>query len=117
MSKTTAALLVKLAMTLSITAITLGAIDKVPGAWQLVIAVLGTAVNYLLGDLVILPVSDNLMASVTDGLMAALLAYLVDLLVPAFTASFMVLVAFTMLIAFGEYFFHQYLLKSEKVAP
>jgi len=49
--------------------------------------------------------------------MGALVAYIFSWLIPAFMVSLTSLLLFAVLIAIGEYFFHQYLLKSEKVAP
>ncbi|MFZ5596097.1 MAG: DUF2512 family protein [Bacillota bacterium] len=72
---------------------------------------------YLLGDLVVLPKYCNLAASAGDGVLAAVTAYVVDLIVLAFTTSAVSLVLFGVLVAIGEYFFHQYLKASEKVEP
>ena len=77
----------------------------------------GTALNYLFGDLFVLPKWGNLGASIVDGILAIGLAYIVDLAVPAFTTSAAGLLIFGALVAVGEYLFHQYLKRSEKVAP
>ncbi len=81
------------------------------------VAVIGTVLNYLLGDLVILPSTGNIMASVSDGVLGAAVAYVVDLFSYNFNASATGLIIFAAIIAVAEYFFHIYLIKDEKVAP
>lgn len=117
MSNTATALLVKLVMTLLFAGLTLVYVDGNPWSWVFLIAFLVTAVNYLAGDLVVLPAFGNLIASIGDGVMAALLAYVVDLLTPAVRTSAASLVVFAVLVAIGEYFFHQYLRRSDTVEP
>lgn len=117
MSKTGTALVVKFVMTLVFAAATLLLMDGNRWSQVFMVALGGTIINYLVGDLFILPKYGNTTASICDGILIAGLAYIVNLLVPTFRTSFAALVIFAILIAVGEYFFHQYLLKSEKVAP
>jgi type VI protein secretion system component VasF len=49
--------------------------------------------------------------------MAALIAIVVAMVAPAFTITTHSVLAFAVLVAVGEYFFHQYLLKADKVEP
>jgi len=84
----------------------------------LIIAVIGTAINYLLGDLVILPASGNTWASIVDGLVSVVLAYAVMEGMGKVTArDWWAILLFGVLVAGCEYFFHNYLKKSEEVAP
>ncbi|TYO98061.1 DUF2512 family protein [Desulfallas thermosapovorans] len=117
MNKTVTALLVKFIMTLVIAGIALVFIDNNAWTWALWVAIIGTAVNYLVGDLVVLPKYGNIVASIGDGVMAALVAYIIDLISPVFQTSFTALALLAVLVAVGEYFFHQYLLREEKVEP
>jgi hypothetical protein len=116
MSRTTIALIVKFLLTTIFGAL---AFRSLGNSWGmlLMVAVLGTALNYLLGDLVILPATNNVVASIADGLLAAVTAYAVDKLSPAFRTSFGSLLLFGVLIAVGEFFFHRYLVADRKVAP
>ncbi|MEW6182883.1 MAG: DUF2512 family protein [Bacillota bacterium] len=117
MSKTGSALLVKLVMTFVFASATLGFIRGNTWGWVIVVAIIATALNYLVGDLLVLPAFGNIVAAIGDGLMGVITAYVVDLLVPAFRTTLLSLLIFGVLIALGEYFFHQYLLRSEKVEP
>lgn len=81
------------------------------------VALAGTALNYVLGDLVILPRTGNVVAAALDGLLAALTAYAYDVLSVAFETVFSSLALFAAIVAVAEYFFHRYLRHSDKVAP
>lgn len=117
MSKTTTALLIKFVMTFILAVIAFSSIADNRMQWPLLVAIFGTALNYLLGDLYILPKYGNIVASAGDGILAALTAYVIDLVVPAFRTTLTSLIVFAVLIAVGEYIFHRYLLRSDKVAP
>lgn len=117
MSKTTSALIYKFIMTFLIATLAFVLIDRNAWIWAFVIGLAGTVLNYLLGDLLVLPKFGNIVASIGDGVLAALTAYLVDVLTPAFRTTSSSLLIFAVLIAFGEYFFHQFLLRSEEVEP
>lgn len=86
-------------------------------SWVLFLSVVAMILNYLLGDLLILPTMGNLVASAGDGVMAALVAYVFDVLIPGFLISVAALTWFAVLIAIGEFFFHEYIRREEEVAP
>lgn len=86
-------------------------------SWILLLSLVAMLVNYLIGDLMVLPARGNIAASIGDGLLAAITAYIFALLIPAFTTSWSTLLWFAILIGIAEYFFHLYLKKDEKVAP
>lgn len=117
MSKTSVALIIKFAMTFIAAAIAFMVLEQNTWAWVALVALAGTILNYLAGDLLILPRFGNIVASLADGVLAAVTAYVVDLIVPAFTTTWGTLAAFAVLVAVAEYFFHAYLRRSEKVAP
>ncbi|HBV96000.1 MAG: hypothetical protein JL50_05130 [Peptococcaceae bacterium BICA1-7] len=117
MSKTSVALIVKFVMTFVAAAIAFMILERNALGWVALVALAGTILNYLLGDLVILPRFGNIVASLGDGVLAAVTAYVVDLIVPGFTTTWAALAAFAVLVAVAEYFFHAYLRRSEKVAP
>ena len=83
-----------------------------PAGSVLLVALIATAGNYLIGDLYILPATGTVMASIGDGILGAILAFLVSLATDAFNVSFASLFIFAILIAVGEYFFHPYLLRA-----
>lgn len=117
MSKTTSALLFKFLMTLIITGIAFGIIAGNAFKWILLVAVLGTVIDYLVGDLLILPRVGSLIGAIINGGLAALIAIAVAMAIPAFTTTTFSVLIFAVLIGVGEYFFHQYLLKADKVEP
>jgi len=110
-------LLLKYAMTFVAGFLTLYLIDGNSVLEVLAIALALTALNYILGDLMILPATNNLIASIADGLMAALVTYIIALIFPAITVSFLSLLILGVLIAAAEYFLHIYLMASHEVAP
>ncbi|MGE5483613.1 MAG: DUF2512 family protein [Ignavibacteriales bacterium] len=117
MSKTTVALLVKLAATFISALIAFSMVERNAPGTVFLLAVLGTVLNYVLGDLVILNNTSNLVASIADGGVSAVTAYIFDLIIPAFVTTATSIVLFAVIVAVFEYFFHQYLLRSTKVAP
>lgn len=117
MSKTTTALLFKLIGTFLATWIVFGMILDNPMGHIITLAVLATILNYLLGDLMVLPRYGNVVASIGDGILGALTAYILSLISRAFDTTLATLLLFTVIVAVFEYFFHQYLLSTDKLAP
>lgn len=115
--KTGAALVVKFLMTLAATAIAFRLFAANPWYWIFVIALVGTALNYLLGDVVILPNWGNIPAVIMDGLMAVLTAYVVSYVAADFSINILSALVLFGLVAVAEYFFHMFLERSEEVAP
>lgn len=116
-NNTAIALIVKLVITFVAALIAFTLLMDNPWSWILGVAVVATALNYLVGDLFVLPKYGNIIASIGDGIMAALVAYIASLISPLFQVTLLALLLFAVLIAVGEYFFHQYLQRSEKVEP
>lgn len=116
MSKTAGALLIKFLLTTAAAAIAFRGLGSTWG-WILTLGVVATALNYFLGDLAILPSLGKVWAVLADGLLAALTAYVIDRLTPAFRTTGGSVVLFAVLIAVAEYFFHNYLRSTRKVAP
>lgn len=117
MSKTSNALLFKFLMTLVVAWISLGAIGGNAFRWVLLVAILGTVIDYLAGDLLILPLVGSFIGALINGGLAALIVVVVGMIVPAFTITTPSVVVFAVLVAAGEYFFHRYLLKADEVEP
>ncbi len=110
-------LLVKFVMTFILSMVAFSFFETNPAGLVLLIALLTTAGNYLVGDLHILPARGNLTASVGNGILGAILAYIVNLAATTFSASFAALFIYAILLAVGEYFFHPYLSRTENVVP
>ncbi|NPV70133.1 MAG: DUF2512 family protein [Firmicutes bacterium] len=117
LSRTVTALIVRFLLTLVAAWIAFSWVGFNPLDQIVLLAVVGTIVNYVLGDLMVLPRYGNLVASVGDGVLAAVVAYLVDLFLPAFRTNFLSLVLFGVLVAIAEYVFHQYLFRAREVSP
>ncbi len=113
------ALVIKFLMTLVLAWVAFGLIDGNPWRTILVVALVATVLNYLIGDLLILKAAGNVVASIANGVLAAGAAWLMTMgvLVSALKASTLGLLAFAILIAIGEYFFHQYLLQTKHTMP
>ncbi|MEW5921021.1 MAG: DUF2512 family protein [Bacillota bacterium] len=110
-------LLVKFVMTFIIAMLAFSFLDANPAGWVFFIAVAATIVNYLVGDLYVLPNYSNIVASVGDGVLGVIVAYIVGLMTAAFNPTGGTLLSFGVLIAVGEYFFHPYLVRTKKVVP
>ncbi len=117
MSSTTNALLFKFLMTLVFAGIALGFVGGNAFEWVLLVSILATIIDYLVGDLFIMPRVGGLAAAIINGILVALIAFVVAMVVPAFTVTAFSALIFAALIMVGEYSFHQYLLKSDEVEP
>lgn len=117
MSQTAKALLFKLVMSLVFAWIAFGLIGVNAIEWTLLTGVLAAVLDYLVGDLLILPRVGSLIGAGINGVLAALIPLGVALIVPAFIVTAATVLTFAVLIAVGEYFFHRYLLEADKVAP
>ena len=111
MPKTTTALLIKFVMTFLAAAVAFALVGTVTWSWVLIVSLAGTSINFLLGDLLILPSFGNIVAAVGDGLLGAATAYVIALIIPT-AVSASSLAAFGLLVAVGEYFFHKYLVRA-----
>lgn len=117
MSKTTGALIVKFLLTLAAAYIAFQMFDNNSFGWVLGVSLVGTILNYLIGDLYILPNFGNLVASIADGGLAAITAYLMGAIVRGNNVGISSLIVFGLVVALAEYFFHRYLLSTKKVEP
>lgn len=90
-------------------AIAFGGVARNSWGWILTIAALTVAINYLLGDLFILPAFGNTAGSLGDGIIAAVTAYAADMLFPSFNTSWLALLDFGVLIGASEFFIHRFL--------
>ncbi len=117
MSKTNTALLAKFLLTFLAALLTFGFLDYNTWWSVFMIALIGTIINYLFGDLVVLPRVGNITASIGDGIMASLVAYIITILWPGLTLTLTSLTVYAILVMIAEFFFHIYLENFERVAP
>ncbi|HKM39620.1 MAG TPA: DUF2512 family protein, partial [bacterium] len=116
-SQTAKALIFKFFMTLIVALLAFSVVGGNDFSWVLVVAILGTVIDYLAGDLLILPKVGSLIGAIINGGLAAVIAIMVAAATPAFTTTTSSVLTFAVLVAVGEYFFHQYLLRVEEVEP
>lgn len=81
----------------------------------LIIAVAGTVLNYLIGDLLVLPRFGNVAASILDGILGGAIAWMVLLYYPAAYGNITSVYIFAVIIAVAEFFFHMYLIGTHVV--
>jgi len=115
--KTTIAILIKFAVTLAAAWISFSIFGYVTFTIVLTIAILGTVINYLVGDLLILPRLGNAAATVVDAALSAAIAYgvLYYSIVTYYTMTSILI--FAIIIAAAEIFFHMYLVQSNIIEP
>ena len=114
--KTIIALIIKFSLTLGAAWIAFSIFDNIAFSLVLLIAVIGTFLNYVIGDLFILPSFGNTFASIADGGLSVVTAFLLITLSYDLT-TLISLIVFAIVIAVTEYFFHIYLLKVREIAP
>ncbi len=87
MNRTANVILFKFLMTLVFAGIALGFVGGNTFEWVLLVAILGTVIDYLVGDLFILPRVGGLAAAVINGILEALIAFVVAIVVPTLMQS------------------------------
>lgn len=117
MNKTAGSLIVKYIATFVAAWIAFGLLGNNPISTIALLALIGAIVNYVIGDLFILPNAGNTIASISDGILGALIAYLFAMDTRRFIANTTMFVTFGIFVMLAEYLFHIYLLRSDKVAP
>lgn len=117
MEATFKSVVIKFIMTLAISGIAFVLLEGNTWGWVFLLGVIATVINYVVGDLTILPKYGKLPAAIGDGILALIIAVIIGVLTPEFVISAVSLILYAILIAAGEYFYHQYLMVSDKVAP
>jgi len=111
--KTITALIIKFILTFGAAWISFLIFGNVGLTFILIIAIAGTILNYLIGDLLILPRFGNIVASISDGILGAITSYAILFAYVYYTASS--LAYFAIIVAILEYFFHMYLVSADIV--
>lgn len=112
MGKVSTALIIKFVMTFVAAWIAISLIAGNSWTWALLAGILGTVVNYIVGDRYILPNFGNVVAAIADGILGAVLLFLMDLASTALRLNTTAVLVFGLILIVGEYFFHQYLINS-----
>jgi hypothetical protein len=112
MDRTGRSIIIKFIMTFIFAFIALGLVRSNVLNWIILVSLAVTAMNYLLGDILILPSFGNTVASVADGLSAMLVAHIIGIVVLGLRTSLLSLLLFGTLITIGEYVFHRRILDS-----
>jgi Na+/phosphate symporter len=120
------ALIVKFVFTFAAAWLSFGYIGGNALGWIILTALAVAILTYFISDLIILPSFGNIVASIVDGLLGTLTAFLINLLAGGiksnnqianvFRTNLFTLAFFAVVIAVIEYFFHKYLLQSNKVS-
>jgi hypothetical protein len=109
------ALLIKFVLNFIAAWFIFGFIGNNPILWVLVTSLAVTILNFVIGDLIVLPKFGNLVASLGDGILAGLTALVLDLLLPNFCTTLITLPFYIVLISIVEYFFHIYLMSTNVI--
>ncbi len=117
MYKTIKVLIIKFILTLAAALIAFSLFGNIFLSVLLMIAISGTVINYLIGDLILLPSFGNTTAAIGDGGLAAIIAYIITLNSYGYILSLVPFIIFAILIAGSEYFFHNYLIKRDALLP
>ena len=117
MSETSKGLLTKLTMTFIFGVLTFALINDSTLLSVFIVTSLITAMNYLLGDRMLMPRFGNLIALISDCITGIFIAYIGAVISVSFKVTSSSLVLFALLTGIGEYFFHRYLDGSKKVEP
>lgn len=102
------ALLIKFVMTAAILEIILSIFANLSFAYTLYIAAAVTILAYIIGDLLILPATNNTLATIADIGLALATLYVFNFLLNARTIFFRYALVSAVVIGFGEWFFHKY---------
>lgn len=113
--KTTIALIIKFIVTMAAAWIAFMMFGTVAFWTVVIIAFTGTVLNYLIGDLLILPRWGNVIAAICDGILGGLAAWMILAIAPVTYAFMNSVYIFAIIIAVAEFFFHMYLISAHIV--
>lgn len=82
--------------------------------WVFIAALAVSIINYLIGDMLILPRFGNVFAALCDAVLAVVIVWIMDLLSVNFTINWLSTLVFAILIFIFELFLHKYLVHDEE---
>lgn len=98
-----------------ITAISFALVDGNAAGWVLLIGVVITVANYLVGDLSTLPRFGSVVTSLAEGTLAVFGVFVLSLIFTPIHVSPTGLAVFGVLVGAGEFLFHKYLRGTDAV--
>lgn len=105
------ALLIKFIMVLAVLEVVLSLMTELDFVQILMMSVTVTILAYLIGDLLILSVSNNIVATIADAALVFVLLYFYNYFYPG-NITYSEAVAGAVVLAVGEWFFHKYMAAS-----
>ncbi|MDI9507815.1 MAG: DUF2512 family protein [Bacillota bacterium] len=109
MERTFLGLIIKILATFIASWIAFGLINDNTLLWIFIVAITVAIVNYLVGDLLVLPRYGNVSATVSDAIFAVIVAYIIDLLTVNFYMTWVSGLVFLITVAVFEYFLHKFI--------
>lgn len=103
------ALLLKVALVIAVFHIMLTSLNHYPLSTTILLAILTAGISYLLGDLLILPISNNLVATLADLGLASGILWLIGSFLYGMDVPLQLAIWTGVLLAVGEWFFHLYM--------
>lgn len=116
-SDTTGVVIAKFVVTLLLAAIAFWGLAGNTFSMVFVFALVVTFINYLVGDLTLLPRAGNVVATIVDGVLAGAIALAFDLFSAGFQATLGSVLLFGVLTLIVEAVFHIFMQKADKVFP
>jgi len=113
--KTTIALIIKFFVTFGAAWISFMMFGTAALWTVLIISAAGTVLNYLIGDLYVLPRFGNMIASILDGILSGATAWIVLFFIGVNYNYMTSILIFSVMVAVAEIFFHMYLISAHVV--
>jgi uncharacterized protein (DUF2062 family) len=102
------ALIIKFIMTAVILEIVLNIMTDLTFGQILWLSLITTVLSYAIGDLIMLPLSNNTVASITDALIAFVVLYMANIWLDYTRVGIVDAIISALVLGVGEYFFHKY---------
>lgn len=106
------ALLIKIVMVTIVLTIVLGMLTYLSYSEIFVVSAVVTIAAYIIGDLMILPVSNNTVATICDIVLAAVTIFIFNYVWPNRSISFWDATIAAIVLGIGEWFFHKYVARN-----
>ena len=101
------ALIIKFIMTAVILEIVLNIMTDLTFGQILWLSLITTVLSYAIGDLIMLPLSNNTVASITDALIAFVVLYMANIWLDYTRVGIVDAIISALVLGVGEYFFHK----------
>lgn len=112
MGKVTTAIAIKFVISFLASWVVITLIAGSSWTWALLVAIIATAINYIIGDKMILPRYGNMVAAVTNGILSLAVLWIVDLIAVDLVLNATAYITMAVIMIVAEYFFQRYLIDS-----